>query len=81
MANLPLSDKNDSQDQMVRPAKLARLDDGRGAPFSSAGLAAPTTTDSGTSNAVGNSSLKAGPSPVVEPHSMEKQTSQVLLCN
>lgn len=48
MANLPqLSHKNDSQDQMVRPSKLARLDDGRGAPFSSAGLAAPTTTASG----------------------------------
>lgn len=80
MANLPqLSDKNDSLDQMVRPAKLARLDDGRSAPFPSAGLAAPIIRESGTSNAVGNSSVAAGPSPVVEAQSMEKQTSQLQL--
>ncbi|KAK9748692.1 hypothetical protein RND81_02G074000 [Saponaria officinalis] len=80
VSNLPqLSKRDNPQDPTVRPSKLVKLDTGRGAPFSSAGSAAPTTTAPGPSNAVGNNSIGVGKSPSVEAQNTEKQSSQLQL--
>ncbi|XP_056686885.1 cleavage stimulating factor 64 isoform X2 [Spinacia oleracea] len=74
LTNLPsvasLSDYKDSQDQMVRPSKVMKLNNERGTPFSSAGLATPSAT------AVASSSGAAGQSSSLEVQNMEKQAPQ-----
>ncbi|XP_074280346.1 cleavage stimulating factor 64 isoform X2 [Silene latifolia] len=73
----PLSNRDDSQDPNVRPSKLMKLDSGRVAPFSSAGLAVSTATTPGPSNTVGNSAIAMGKSSNVEVQNTEKQSSQL----
>ncbi|XP_021864646.1 cleavage stimulating factor 64 isoform X1 [Spinacia oleracea] len=65
-----VSDHKDSQDQMVRPSKVMKLDNERGTPFSSAGLATPSAT------AVASSSGAAGQSSSLEAQNIEKQAPQ-----
>lgn len=76
-----VSDRNDSHDQMAMacPSKLMRLDDGRGAPLSSGGLAASITTERGQFNATGSNLVAAGQTSRVETQSMEKQAPQLQL--
>lgn len=72
LTNLALvSVKKDSQDQMIRPSKLMKLDDDRGTPFSSNGLAAPAAT------AVASSSAAAGQSSSMEMQDMDRQAPQL----
>ncbi|KAH9615798.1 hypothetical protein KSS87_006603 [Heliosperma pusillum] len=80
LPNLPsLFNGDDSQDPNVRPSKLMKLDSGRVAPFSSAGLAVSTATIPGPSNTVGNSAISKGKSSNVEVQNTEKQSSQLQL--
>lgn len=67
-----LSDKKDSQDLMVRPSKLRKLDNDNGASFSSAGLVAPSAT------VTASSSVAAFQSSKLEAQNMEKQALQVM---
>ncbi|KMS95428.1 hypothetical protein BVRB_008360 isoform A [Beta vulgaris subsp. vulgaris] len=66
-----LSDKKDSQDLMVRPSKLRKLDNDKGASFSSAGLVAPSAT------VTASSSVAAFQSSKLEAQNMEKQALQL----